>query len=208
MPFVTSQRSRRSVVRCSLHKPVGIMERLRALLHRFEAHQSLTYFFIRVFLGFALFIRGLIFIGDQEALMNLILASGMEWALPNALIHYITLAHLGGGLMLLFGLLTRVAALAQIPILFGAVFFIHWQEGLFTAGQSLELAAMVLFLLVLVFLAGPGDLSMDHHFFGKEETPNPQEEPLRSSAPPSTPPSRPRPIHTREKQPETERVDV
>ena len=184
------------------------MERLRALLHRFEAHQSLTYFFIRVFLGFALFIRGLIFISDQEALMSLILAGGMEWAFPTALIHYITLAHLGGGLMLLFGLLTRLAALVQIPILFGAVFFIHWQEGLFAAGQSLELAALVLFLLVLVFLAGPGDLSMDHHFFGKEKTPEHREEALRSTAPPSTSASKPRPIHTRENHSETERVDV
>ncbi len=67
--------------------------------------------------------------------------------------------------------------MSQIPILFGAVFFVHWQEGLFAAGQSgqsLELAALVLFLLVLVFLAGSGDLSMDHHFFGKKETPEPR----------------------------------
>ena len=153
------------------------MEKLRVLLHRFEAHQSLSYFFIRVFLGFALFIRGVIFIGDQEALMSLIVSSGVDWVFPNALIHYITLAHLGGGLMLIFGLLTRAAALSQIPILFGAVFFVHWQEGLFAvgqSGQSLELAALVLFLLVLVFLAGSGDLSMDHHFFGKKETPEPR----------------------------------
>ena len=184
------------------------MEKLRALLHRFEAHQSLIYFFIRVFLGFALFIRGLIFIGDQEALMSLILASGMEWAFPTVLIHYITLAHLGGGLMLLFGLLTRTAALAQIPVLFGAVFFVHWQEGLFAAGQSLELAVLVLFLLVLVLLAGPGNLSLDHHFFGKEETPQPEAKAVSSFAPTSTPASSPRPIHTPEHHPETEGVDV
>lgn len=150
------------------------MEKLRALLHRFEAHQSLSYFFIRVFLGFALFVRGLIFIGDQETLMSLIVTSGVDWAFPNALIHYITLAHLGGGLMLVFGLLTRAAALSQIPILFGAVFFVHWNEGLFAAGQSLELAVLVLFLLVLVALAGPGELSMDHHFFGKKKALKPQ----------------------------------
>ena len=45
------------------------MDHLRALLHRFDAHQNLVYLLIRVFLGFALFIRGWIFIGDQEALM-------------------------------------------------------------------------------------------------------------------------------------------
>ena len=150
------------------------MDPLRTIFRRFEAHQSLTYLLIRVFLGFALFIRGWIFIGDQEVLMSLLLGSGLEWAFPNVLIHYITLAHLVGGFMLAVGLLTRVAALAQIPILVGAVFFVHWQEGLFAAsqsgpGQSLELAVLVLFLLVLVFLSGPGRFSVDHYIFGKKE---------------------------------------
>ncbi len=181
------------------------MDKLHALRHRFEAHQSLTYFFIRVFLGFALFIRGIIFIGDQEALMSLIVSSGVDWAFPNALIHYITLAHLGGGLMLLFGLLTRAAALAQIPILFGAVFFVHWQEGLFAAGQSLELAVLVLFLLVLVFLAGPGDLSMDYYLFRKKEAPE-----TASASLPRTGTSapKPRPLSMPERQTETNGVDV
>ena len=177
------------------------MEKLHALRHRFEVHQSLTYFFIRVFLGFALFIRGIIFIGDQEALMSLIVASGVDWAFPNALIHYITLAHLGGGLMLIFGLLTRAAAASQIPILFGAVFFVHWQEGLFAAGQSgqsLELAVLVLFLLVLVFLAGPGDFSMDHHFFGNKTEQAPEEEKVFGIPPSGILTPGPRPPHTRE----------
>ena len=173
------------------------MDQLRALLHRFDAHQSLAYLLIRVFLGFALFIRGWIFIGDQEALMSLIVSQGLDWFFPTILVHYITLAHLVGGFMLALGLLTRAAALAQIPILFGAVFFVHLQEGLFAAGQSLELAALVLFLLVLVALAGPGDFSMDRHFFGKKTEPEPEEEII--GIPPSgilTP--GPRPIHTRE----------
>ena len=173
------------------------MASLRDLLHRFDAHQSLSYLLIRVFLGFALFIRGWIFIGDQEALMNLIVTQGLDWFFPTILVHYITLAHLVGGLMLALGLLTRAAALAQVPILFGAVFFVHLQEGLFAVGQSLELAALVLFLLVLVALAGPGDFSMDHHFFGKKAEPEPEEEII------GIPPSgilKPgaRPIHTRE----------
>ncbi len=161
------------------------MDRFSALLPRFEARQSLTYALIRVFLGFALFIRGVIFIGDQETLMSLITAKGLDWAFPNALVHYVTLAHLVGGLMLAVGLLTRWAALAQIPILFGAVFFVHWQEGLFSAGQSLELAALVLFLLVLVFLSGPGEFSLDHYFFRKKAAPEPEAAPPTLGIPPS-----------------------
>lgn len=142
---------------------------LRALLHRFEAHQSLSYLLIRVFLGFALFIRGALFIADQEPLMTLIVQKGLDWFFPTLMVHYITLAHLMGGLMLIFGLLTRTAALVQVPILFGAVFFVHLSEGLFATGQSLELAVLVLFLLLVVFAFGSGDISLDYYIWGKRK---------------------------------------
>ena len=148
------------------------MDAFPALLHRFEAKRSLTYSLIRIFLGFALFVRGWIFIRDQEALMALVVDTGLDWLGATFLVHYITLAHLVGGFMLAVGLLTRWAALAQIPILFGAVFFVHWNEGLFAAGQSLELAALVLFLLVVTALAGPGELSIDHYLARKKEKPD------------------------------------
>jgi len=151
------------------------MDRLRSFLQRFEADESITYMLVRVFLGLALFIRGTIFIADQEALMQLITTSGLDWFFPAILVHYVTLAHLVGGLMLVVGLLTRAAALSQIPILVGAVFFVHWGEGLFTAGQSLELAALVLFLLVVVFFGGSGRFSLDHYFFDKRKETNLEE---------------------------------
>ena len=46
--------------------------------------------------------------------------------------------------------ITRIAALVQIPILAGAVFIVHRQDGLFALGQSLEFSALVLFLLCIV----------------------------------------------------------
>ena len=62
--------------------------------------------------------------------------------------------------------LSRIAALVQIPILVGAVFFVHRQDGLFALGQSLEFSALVLFLLCIVAIAGAGKLSLDHVTFG------------------------------------------
>ncbi len=84
------------------------------------------------------------------------------------LVHYITIAHLVGGLMLAAKLFTRLAALVQIPILIGAVFFVHIEEGLFAPGQSLKLAALVLFLLILVAVFGPGHFSLDYVLFRKK----------------------------------------
>jgi len=46
-----------------------------------------------------------------------------------------------GGAMLTIGFLTRLAAFVQIPILAGAVFIVHRQDGLFAMGQSLEFRA-------------------------------------------------------------------
>ena len=68
--------------------------------------------------------------------------------------------------MLALGLLTRLAAMIQIPILTGAVFVIHLREGLVSPEQSLELAALVLFLLLIVFAFGPGKWSLDYKIFG------------------------------------------
>ena len=65
------------------------------------------------------------------------------------------------------GLFTRVAAFVQIPILVGAVFFVHAQDGLFTQGQSFELAVLVLVLLFVVFVFGAGRYSLDQAILSK-----------------------------------------
>lgn len=53
------------------------------------------------------------------------------------------------------------SALVQLPILIGAVFLVHWNEGLLSANQSFEFSALVLFLLVLVCAFGSGRWSLD-----------------------------------------------
>jgi uncharacterized membrane protein YphA (DoxX/SURF4 family) len=63
--------------------------------------------------------------------------------------------------MLTLGFFTRLAAFIQIPILVGAVFFIHFDQGLMSVGQSLELAVLVLMLLILFFLFGSGPFAID-----------------------------------------------
>ena len=65
--------------------------------------------------------------------------------------------------MIAVGLFTRVAALAQLPILIGAVFVVHLQSGLLAPAQSLEFSALVLFLLILLVLWGSGRLSVDRY---------------------------------------------
>jgi len=123
----------------------------------FEERKSLAYSFIRIFLGFALFIRGLLFVINPENLTNLAGSEQNFW-----LFAYVAIGHLIGGFLLGIGFFTRLASLIQIPILLGAIFIYHLKQGLLTSGQSLEISVLVLFLLTIFFLFGGGELSIDN----------------------------------------------
>lgn len=127
-----------------------------------ETHENYGLDFIRIFLGIALFVRGYLFMSDQTLLQTFIGERGLLVA--GFVIHYVTLAHLYGGFIMTFGLMTRLSALVQIPVLMGAV-YLHYTEGLLAQGQSLELSVLVLFLLLVIYFYGPGRLSLDYYFF-------------------------------------------
>jgi uncharacterized membrane protein YphA (DoxX/SURF4 family) len=130
---------------------------------------------IRMYLGVGLFVRGVLFSFTPQGVGMLVDLS--EFSLASAAIaHYVTFAHLLGGLLLAAGLLTRLASLIQIPVLVGAVFLVHLPEGLLTGSQSLEFSALVLFLLVVIFVFGGGPWSADRYVFERE--PELQEEEL------------------------------
>jgi uncharacterized membrane protein YphA (DoxX/SURF4 family) len=116
---------------------------------------------LRIYLGVALLVRGAMFVSHPDALTNYMDQTG-HWFMPLALAHYVVGAHIAGGILLALGLCTRMAAFAQAPILLGAVLFVHWGEGLLSADQSLELSALVLAMLVVIGVCGPGEFSVDH----------------------------------------------
>jgi len=142
---------------------------------------------MRAYLGIGLFVRGVLFVSEPELLLGY-MQDVHTWFLPYALVHFVAVAHLCGGLMLAAGLLTRLAAATQVPILFGAVFVVHSSGGLLNPGQSLEFSALVLALLVVYFIFGSGELSIDRLLREAEtriarEVPTPSllpEMPLRS----------------------------
>jgi len=143
------------------------MSTYRNFVDWINTHQEVVLDVIRMYLGVGLFVRGILFITQTEGVAALVDLS--EFSLASAaLVHYVTFAHLLGGLMLAAGLLTRIAALIQIPILVGAVFLVHLHDGLLSADQSLEFSALVLFLLVVVFLFGSGRWSADYYVFERD----------------------------------------
>lgn len=116
---------------------------------------------LRIYLGIALMLKGIEFIFNKELAEEIV----GEAAIPFfefLSMHVVVMVHLAGGLLLAIGLLTRIAAAIQIPILLGAIFFVHIQQGLFHKCQNLELVILVLFLLIVFVGYGGGRLSADY----------------------------------------------
>jgi putative oxidoreductase len=87
---------------------------------------------------------------------------------------YLVVVHLAGGVLILLGLWTRLAALLQVPIMASAVFFQHFAQGFFLRVMTVdtpggprpivagyEYAALVLLATLSLALSGPGALSVD-----------------------------------------------
>ena len=131
---------------------------MKDFLIKLEGKQNMAYAYIRIFLGLAMAVRGLILITNPDSMSQLV--NEQQMYLGYAVV---AMVHLVGGVFLAIGFYPRLAALLLIPVLMGAVFVVHAGEGLMTAGQSLELAVMVLFLLIIYAVYGPGPLAITKH---------------------------------------------
>jgi uncharacterized membrane protein YphA (DoxX/SURF4 family) len=135
------------------------MDSIKDLLTKLNQNQQLPYALIRIFLGVALLIRGVIIFSNPNAIIELIDKDQLFiWYA------YIAIAHMIGGILIAVGFFTRLGALIQTPILLSAVFMFHAKGGLMMGGQSLELAVIVLFLLCIYFVFGPGKYSVNYYF--------------------------------------------
>jgi len=140
------------------------LNRFRENLNWLDTHRDLAYSIIRIFLGIALLVRGIIMLSNPSAITSLVGAQNLYWWHSLVMV-----VHLACGTLLALGYQTRLAAAGQLPILIGAVFFIHLKQGLVSEGQSLELSVLVMFLLFVYFLFGSGILALDNRN-GKKET--------------------------------------
>lgn len=123
-----------------------------------NAHTYYPLDLLRVALGVFFFIKGINFISQSQTLIALI--SPLEgYGGAMFIIHYVAPAHLLGGILIAVGLLTRWAALAQIPILIGAIAINFVGEMVFA---NLVLAVLVLFLTVFFIFYGSGKHSADY----------------------------------------------
>jgi putative oxidoreductase len=139
------------------------MNNVKSLNKWANAHTYLPVDLLRMGLGIFLFIKGITFITNIQYLVDLIspidnIEGGMfGWFI----IHYIASAHFLGGILIFFGLLTRWAIIAQLPILLGAIVINFMGE---MRSENL-LQAIVIFAFCLFFsFYGSGKNSADYYF--------------------------------------------
>jgi len=112
----------------------------------------------RVLLGVFVLYKGLTFLQHTNILMEILNPSDAGLT-EIFIVHYVQMGHIVGGLFLIFGLLTRIAAITQIPILIGAV-IVNAQLGDL---NKLVISSIVLVFLVFFTIIGSGKVSMDYN---------------------------------------------
>jgi putative oxidoreductase len=117
---------------------------------------------IRMALGLFLLSKGIIFFNNAGYLRYLIIENEAIKQSPDvitAIILYVTYIHVVGGALIFLGLLTRLWALLQLPVVFGAVFFVNITSPY--VNSELWLSILVLVLLFLFVIIGSGPISLD-----------------------------------------------
>lgn len=134
------------------------MKSIKSLDEWAYAHTYFSIDLLRVALGVFFFIKGLHFITQSEILIELIEPlKGFGGMMIS--VHYVAFAHLVGGFLIAFGLLTRLAIVVQIPVLFGAILINFVGE--MNLGNLIQEIAVLLVSLFFIFY-GSGKHSADY----------------------------------------------
>lgn len=122
---------------------------------------------IRIILGIFLIWRGIQFLMNMALINDLLKANFSFGAFSVMLIgHYVVFAHIVGGILMALGIFTRFGCLIQIPIMIGAIIFVHSQE-MFKPYSEMFLSVMVLLLLMYFTIVGNGPWAIN--IFNKAE---------------------------------------
>src|SRR5918999_3196919 len=116
-------------------------------------------------LGLAFVLHGWPKIQNPMGWMNAMGGSSV----PSFLQALAALAEFGGGIALILGLLTPIAAFGLVCQMLGALLLVHLPQGhafVSQAGPSYELALVYLVVAILLIVLGPGKWSLDAALFG------------------------------------------
>jgi len=135
------------------------MPTIKSLNKWANAHTYYPLDLLRIALGVFLFLKGIDFLSNTQILVDL-LKPVQNLAGAMIVVHYVAPAHLIGGVLIAFGLLTRWSVAAQLPLLIGAVVIN------FVGAMNISnfITALIIFLICIFFLIyGSGKHSVDYY---------------------------------------------
>jgi len=135
------------------------MDTIKKLNKWANSHTYYSLDLIRIGLGVFIFYKGMYFMSHSLVLAELIQPL-KNYVGEIILMHYVVPAHLIGGLLIIFGLLTRWSLIAQIPVLIGAVLINILGD---MNVPNLVTASIILLLSAFFIFYGSGKHSADYY---------------------------------------------
>lgn len=139
------------------------MNNVKSLNKWANAHTHYSVDVVRIGIGVFLFIKGISFITNTQYLEDILAPIGAidSGFFGMFLVHYIATSHFLGGILIVFGLLTRWAVIAQLPILIGAIVVNFTGE---MQSQNLFLSLLIFIISLFFLIYGSGKHSADYYF--------------------------------------------
>ncbi|MFB9840962.1 DoxX family protein [Mucilaginibacter ginsenosidivorans] len=139
------------------------------IVHRIETwgdgHHPRFFDAVRIALGIFLMMKGIAFmqnISDLQYIMENQADISLPPAILIAVVYYAAFIHMAGGTLIALGIFTRLSCVLQLPVVFGAVFFVN----LLLSPVNTELWASIvcLALLIVFMIIGSGKASLENFF--------------------------------------------
>src|ERR1700743_2673462 len=127
-----------------------------------DKHHPWVLDIVRIVLGLFLVNKGIIFLNDSGYLRDIILekeAVNQPPALISAIVFYVSYIHVLGGALLALGLYTRLWAILNFPVVFGAVFLVNITAANVNPAPCLSILVLTMLAVFVVFGSGP--ISLD-----------------------------------------------
>ncbi|MDX1386539.1 MAG: DoxX family protein [bacterium] len=124
--------------------------------------EPLVLAFLRIYLGVVMAAHGWLKIQDFGPTVEAFTKMGMP--APKLMVMFAIAGEFGGGLGLIVGLLTPLAALGVFITMAVAVFKVHWANGLFAKDGGFEFPGVLMFAALYFIFRGAGPISLDGLF--------------------------------------------
>jgi putative oxidoreductase len=120
---------------------------------------------LRVMLGVFLLLKGYAFLQNMAYLKWILSTQQLTSLSAGALsfiMFYVIFSHMAGGILIMLGILTRLAALVQLPVIVCSVLIINSFKS--TLNTQMWLSVLCCILLLFFLLMGSGPFSLDNYF--------------------------------------------